>query len=100
VADELRLVVVLPVEGLAPAVDGLEHELREAAQEPLAAQQQLRREAEVAPAESLERTPVHPEPVAELGDVGDVGIAQRLLAREDLLLLRYRAPRVLHQVFV
>ena len=100
VAHELRLVVVLPVERLAPAARGLEHELREAAQEALAAQQQLGRKAEIAAAQPLERAPVHAEPLAELGDVGDVGIAQRLLAGHDLRLVRHRPIDVPHQEIV
>ena len=91
VAHELRLIVILAVERLAPVAARVEHELREAAQEPLAAQQQLGRKAEIAPAQPLERAGGEAEPLAQLGDVGDVGIAQRLVAGEDLRFVRRRA---------
>ena len=73
---------------------------RKTAEEALTAQQQLRGKAEVAPAEALERTLAHTQPLGERGHVGDRRIAQRGLAGEDLRLLRRGPVRVLHQVVV
>jgi len=67
VADELRLVVILAIERADPLERGVEHELGEAAQETLAAQQQLRREPEVAPGQPLERVDRQVRDFRELG---------------------------------
>src|SRR5690606_12674306 len=100
IPHELCLVVILPVDRRAPFALRREHELGEAAQESLAAQQQLGREAEVTSAETLERTLADVQSLAEFGDAGDVRVAQGGLAGENLSFLRRRARRVLHEIIV
>ena len=58
------------------------------------------RESEIARAEALERAGVEAEPLAQLDNVGDVGIAQSLLAGEDQGLLPQRLAHVPHEIVV
>ena len=53
---EMRLVVVMPVDHVGPIGARLEHECRQAAHQPLTAEQQPGRETEIAGTYALERT--------------------------------------------
>ncbi len=57
--------------------------VREAAHEPLTAQQQLGRETESAPAHPLQRARADAHPLDQFGDRGDFGVDQRLMDRQD-----------------
>src|SRR5690606_39985651 len=88
------------VEHFAPVPVPLQHEPREAAQEPLPPQQQLGWKTEIARAEPLERTAFEAELLAKLGDSRDLRITHELVTANDPLFLRRGARGLAQQVTI
>ena len=83
IAHEVALVEIERVDRTDPLQARIEHEVSQAAHEPLAPQQLLGSEAERLAAQSLERARVQPDPLGHARHVRQLGIEQHLVHCRD-----------------